>query len=121
MKNIGEMNYTEFVKAYHRTLKKYPGMECCYNPHYSYEVRTTKYYKIGTKWHESNEAQTVEIVPGQYYMNMIDAMPFFRNLGGREHVQMGYTLAGFIPVQLDSISPDGTEKIVRKFRPVKTQ
>ncbi len=113
-----DMPYIEFRKKFHRTLKTYPGMECAYNPHYAYEVTTTKYYKVGTKWHEKAEEKTVETVPGHYYMNMIDAIPFFRNLGGSERVAMGYTLAGYIPVQLSSISPDGKEKILRKFKPV---
>lgn len=112
------MPYIEFRKKFYGTLKKYPGMECTYNPHYAYRVETTKYYKIGTKWHEKTEERTVETVPGHYYMNMIDAIPFFRNLGGSERVQMGYTLAGYIPTQLSSISPDGKEKIQRKFKPV---
>lgn len=113
-----DMPYIEFCKKFHRTLKRYPGMECTYNPHYAYEVTTTKYYKVGGKWHEKTEEKTVETVPGNYYMNMIDAIPFFRNLGGSERVQMGYTLAGYIPTQLSSISPDGKEKILRKFKPV---
>ena len=113
-----DMPYIEFRKKFHHTLKRYPGMECAYNPHYAYEVTTTKYYKVGSKWHERTEEKTVETVPGNYYMNMIDAIPFFRNLGGSERVQMGYTLAGYIPTQLSSISPDGKEKILRKFKPV---
>lgn len=113
-----DMPYIEFRKKFHRTLKRYPGMECTYNPYYAYEVTTTKYYKVGSKWHEKTEERTVETVPGNYYMNMIDAIPFFRNLGGSERVQMGYTLAGYIPTQLSSISPDGKEKILRKFKPV---
>ena len=113
-----DMPYIEFRKKFHRTLKTYPGMECTYNPHYTYEVTTTKYYKVGSKWHEKTDEKTVETVPGHYYMNMIDAIPFFRNLGGSERVQMGYTLAGYIPTQLSSISPDGKEKILRKFKPV---
>lgn len=122
MKNMhneyADMPYIEFCKKFHHTLKRYPGMECTYNPHYAYEVTTTKYYKIGSKWHEKTEEKTVETVPGNYYMNMIDAIPFFRNLGGSERVQMGYTLAGYIPTQLSSISPDGKEKVLRKFKPV---
>lgn len=113
-----DMPYIEFRKKFHSTLKRYPGMECAYNPHYAYRVETTKYYKVGSKWHEKTEEKTVETVPGNYYMNMIDAIPFFCNLGGSERVQMGYTLAGYIPTQLSSISPDGKEKIVRKFKPV---
>lgn len=116
--DYSDMPYIEFRKKFHSTLKRYPGMECTYNPHYAYQVTTTKYYKIGNKWHEKTEEKTVETVPGNYYMNMIDAIPFFRNLGGSERVQMGYTLAGYIPTQLSSISPDGKEKVLRKFKPV---
>lgn len=71
-----DMPYIEFRKKFHRTLKRYPGMECAYNPHYAYEVTTTKYYKVGSKWHEKTEEKTIETVPGNYYMNMIDAIPF---------------------------------------------
>ena len=113
-----DLPYIEFRKKFHRTLKAYPGMECTYNPHYVYRVETTKYYKRGNKWIEKEGEKMIETVPGNYYMNMIDAIPFFRNLGGSERVTMGYTLAGYIPVQLSSISPDGKEKIVRKFRPI---
>ena len=118
MKDIIEMTYVEFRKAYHGTLKKYPGMECAYNPHYEYIMQHTKFEKVGAKWIEKESERYTETITGQHFMNIIDAMPFFRNLGGKERVTMGYTLAGYIPVQLDSIAPDGTEKIVRKFRPI---
>lgn len=119
MKNeYSELKYIDFCKKFHSTLKKYPGMECAYNARYAYKIETTKYRKIGGKWHEVTEEKTVEIVPGSFYMNIIDAIPFFRNLGGSERVTMGYTLCGYIPVQLSSISPDGREKVLRRFKPV---
>lgn len=114
-----EMKWREFATRYHDTLRKYPGMRCAYNAHLVYRCTTTKYYKIGGKWREAENGTSTEIVPGSYYINAIDAMPFFRRLGGYERVTKGYTCIGYVlPVQLNSISPDGKEKIIRRFEPM---
>lgn len=116
-----EMTWLEFAAKYHDTLRKYPGMECAYNAHWAYRCTTTKYYKIGGKWHEAENGTSVEIVPGNYYLNTVASIPVFRGLGGSERVTMGYTCAGYIPVQVSSISPDRKEKIVRRFKPMKAE
>ena len=47
---------------------------------------------------------------------IISSIPFFRDLGGSERVTKGYTVAGYIPVELSSISPNRETKIVRSFK-----
>ena len=116
-----EMTWTEFKTKYYRTLRKYPDTECAYNPYWVYKRTTTKYYKIGSKWREAESETSTEIATGSDYMNTVDTIPFFRSLGGSERVTMGYTCAGYIPVQISSISPDGKEKIVRRFAPMKAE
>ena len=45
----------------------------------------------------------------------MDAVPVFRNMGGKEKVEVKYTAVGKVPFKVTSINPDGTEKIVREF------
>lgn len=47
--------------------------------------------------------------------NVFDAVQFFKDLGGYEKVSCGYTKAGYLPDELLSISPNRTEKTVRKY------
>ena len=42
-----------------------------------------------------------------------------RSLGGFERVINGYNCEGYVPVELISISPDRTTKIVRSFTPIR--
>lgn len=118
MKDIKDMNYKEFSTAYKKTLHRYPGMECTFNADTKYELTQVQYEKIdgSNKWIEVDRKS--KIITGQHYMNIIDAIDFFRNLGGRETVSMGYTYVGYIPVELKSINPDITVKVVRTFNPV---
>ena len=72
-----------------------------------------RYYKDGNKWKliESEEKNITK----EYYLNIINSVKFFRGLGGYERLTSNYTYAGYIPVQLNSISPDKQEKIIRSF------
>lgn len=118
MKDIKDMNYKEFSTEYKKTLRRYPSMECTFNTNTEYEFTQVRYEKKAgsNKWVEVE--RTNEVITGQHYMNIIDAIDFFRNLGGRETVSMGYTSVGYIPVELKSINPDVTVKVVRTFKPV---
>lgn len=75
----------------------------------------------GKSW----KKQPVEIerkqVDEEYYNNIFNksTLSFFRSLGGTERVTKGYTIEGYIPVQLTSISPKKETKIIRKFTPVR--
>jgi len=45
----------------------------------------------------------------------VDSMRFFKNLGGKESLQRAYTIQGYSPTLLTSISPDKQNKTIRKF------
>lgn len=69
----------------------------------------------GKNWQSKPYQREEKEVDGQFYHNSVAAIPVFRSLGGKERVTMGYTFAGYIPVELTSVSPDGAEKVVRRF------
>ena len=72
-----------------------------------------RYYKAGKSWRLSESKE--ENVTKEYYLNIINSVKFFRNLGAFERLQSGYPYAGYIPVHLTSIRPDKQEKIIRSF------
>ena len=57
-----------------------------------------------------------EVISPKKFELIISSIPFFRDLGGSERVTKGYTIAGYIPVELSSISPSRETKIVRSFK-----
>ena len=72
-----------------------------------------RYYKAGSQWKLSESKE--ENISKENYLNIINSCKFFRNLGGYERLTKSYTYAGYIPVELNSISPDKKEKVVRSF------
>ena len=72
------------------------------------------YTRHGNKWiidSINKEKYTVK-----NYIYTLDAIPFFRSLGGFEKVEKHAVCPyGYIPDVLTSINPDRTEKIVREF------
>ena len=109
------MTYVEFNETYSWMSKKYPDTYsfCSKMDETVGKVTTTRYVKHGSRWKE--ESTDVEDITGRYYCNCVDAVPFFRNIGGYERVEMRYTFMGYIPVEITSISPDKNNKTVRKF------
>lgn len=73
-------------------------------------VTKTWYKRYGNRWSQTDE--TTEDMPLEWVHNIIDAIPFFRNLGGREIVMKRFTRYGKMPYRIHSISPDGTSKCV---------
>ena len=61
---------------------------------------------------------TTEMIDSETYNNIVDAIPLFRGLGGREIVRLekyskyGYNLVKYI----NSISPDGTQSVIYRFK-----
>lgn len=109
------MTYNEFKNTYKKTLKKYPNTSAIL---YTLENKTitetvTHYVKNGTQWKET-DSKTQEIT-GTFYMNVIDSIYFFRNLGGAETVRQSYTKYGLIPDELISTSPTRTERTRRTY------
>lgn len=112
------MNYSEFRKTYAWTLKNYSGTHelFCgdfYGAHIG-KVVTEKYEKRGGKWHLLTSERD-DVTPA-FYFNTVDAIPFFRGLGGSERVYCGYCVRGYVPLEITSISPDRAQKTVRKFQ-----
>lgn len=112
------MTYSEFRNKYAWTLKNYSGTyELYFSDFYDCmigKVTETRYEKRGGKWYKTSEKR--EDVTPAYYFNTIDAIPFFRGLGGYERVYCGYCVRGYVPLEITSISPDRKEKTVRVFK-----
>ena len=112
------MNYNDFRKTYAWTLKNYHGTHELYNTDFYGAIigkcTTTRFEKRGNAWREI--AKETESVSPAFYFNTVDAIPFFRNCGGRERVSCGYCVRGYVPLAIDSISPDGTAKTRRVFK-----
>ena len=73
-----------------------------------------RYYKAGKSWKLSESKE--ENINKEYYLNIVNSVKFFRNLGGYERASKSYTTAGYIVTSLISISPDKTTKIVRTIK-----
>lgn len=104
-------------RAYKWMVKQWPDTaEAVYNPAADFcRVTVKKYEKGGAAWRLVETWIDGEKETGEYYSNVVSAIPFFRSLGGVERVTKAYTRRGFLPVKIESISPDGTEKTVRAF------
>jgi hypothetical protein len=79
-------------------------------------VKTSRFVKKeGTKtaW-KLIDTNTQELTLEQY-RNCVNASPFFRRLGGSEHVVRNYTCAGYLVVRIQSTSPDKQQRTVREF------
>lgn len=112
--DFDSMTWEQFKKTYKDTLKKYPDIGDLYGRNYTITLTTENYEKQGSRWTlVDSETQTI---PFEYYMNAIDASPFFKNLGGKESISKSYTIAGYIPVEIRSTSPDGRQKTIRKYK-----
>lgn len=69
----------------------------------------------GKSWKAKPDRSETRQITAQNYFNYCDSIPFFKNLGGSETCDFGYTYAGYIPVEIRSIAPDRSKKIVRRF------
>lgn len=107
-----------FKTTYKWMVKTYPQTERLFHrDSFTSEIlgklSTQKYTKSGGRWVLTES--TTEDFTAYNYCNSVDAIPFFRGMGGKERAQMGYTKHGYIPLQLSSVSPDGQSKTVRSF------
>ena len=85
---------------------------------YRITLITKRYEKTssGKSWKKNPVEIGEEIISPKKFELIISSIPFFRDLGGSERVTKGYTVAGYIPVELSSISPSRETKIVRSFK-----
>lgn len=107
------MTYQEFKETYKKVIKKYPETTNLYNNTYKIIETITNFEKVGSRWIETNKKESE--IDYTYYFNVFDAVQFFRNLGGYERVTTSYTIGGYIPTQVISISPERTQKTIRHY------
>ena len=109
------MNYKDFKATYKWIIKQTPDVTALYGIEGKVITMTvTTFEKCGARWVEIKKES--EDITAEFYLNGVDAVPFFRNLGGRERLVKGYTKYGFIPVESHSTRPDGKIKIVRRYK-----
>lgn len=106
------MTYAEFKKTYAYALKHFPDVSSI-ELDAPVTATVTKQEKINGRWVTS--AEKVENFTGKNYLSTVEAIPFFKNLGGSEKVSKAYTKYGLIPIEIVSTSPDKSERIIRKF------
>lgn len=110
------MTYQEWKKTYKYASRHWPDVSRFFgynSKNIEIVAHTVRAEKHGKKWVVIEDR--TETVGAEYYMNVIDAVPFFRALGGREMVRKCYTKYGLIPWEIVSISPDRESKTVRTF------
>ena len=85
---------------------------------YKITLTTERYERTssGKSWKKNPVEINEEVISPKKFELIISSIPFFRDLGGSERVTKGYTVAGYIPVELSSISPERKTKIVRTFK-----
>ena len=111
------MNYAEFKTTYHWMLKRFPHTMNLYDYTNTAlgKIKITNYEKHGKRFMKTEEK--TEEFTGRFYCNGVDAIPFFKMLGGKESVARAWVHGfGDIPVKITSTSPDGTKRTVREFK-----
>lgn len=109
------MNYKDFKVTYKWIIKQAPDVTALYGIDGKVITMTvTTFEKRGARWVEiKKDSEDITI---EFYLNGVDAVPFFRNLGGHERLIKAYTKYGLIPVESHSTSPDGKTKIIRRYK-----
>lgn len=84
-----------------------------------YKIILTKeeYKKEGRKNFPKNPLEvTTEEITTEEYEKIFSSVNFFiETFGGTERIYKSYTLAGYIPTRLVSVSPNKETKIVRRI------
>ncbi len=78
-------------------------------------LTTVKNTKVNGRFNKKNAIETTETITTYQYLSILESIPWFLNAGGSERLLKSYTSAGFIPTELESMSPDREQKTIRKF------
>lgn len=110
------MTYSEFKNQNAWMIKNYSGTDRIFSDDMEQIIGTyTKesFIKSGSHWKQI----TKEINPlsREIYCNIVNAVPFFRNLGGYERIECSYTMLAYLPIKINSISPDRNNKVTCTF------
>ena len=80
----------------------------------------TKYKKTasGKSWRSKPEYVEEEIVSAEHYQNYVQSIPFFNDYGYGAYCRAthSYTVAGYLPTKIVSVSPFEEIKIVAEFK-----
>lgn len=106
------MTYAEFKKTYSYALKHFPSVSSI-ELDVPVTATVTKQEKINGRW--VTLAEKAENFTGENYLNTVETIPFFKNLGDSEKVSKAYTKYGLIPIEIVSTSPDKSERVIKKF------
>lgn len=107
------MSYAEFKKNYPYSVKHFY-IDGIFSFSGTITEERTYYERNESKGRWIENGKETETISAEYYMNVIEAIPFFKRLGS-EKIYKGYCLVGYIPLEIVSISPCKTEKTVRKY------
>lgn len=71
----------------------------------------------GRSWKSKPIETDRYVYRAEQYQNCVQSVQWFKNMFGarNERAEWGYTRAGYLPIKLTSVSPDGSEKVVRTF------
>ena len=110
------MNYQEWKKTYTYAVKHWPDVSSMFGneERINIVIHNTKQEKRGSRWITTEEYP--ENARLENYMNIIESVPFFRNIGGKERVSVNYTRWGKMPTDIISTSPDGSLRHIREFK-----
>lgn len=78
--------------------------------------KTFEKTESGKSWRRNPIEETEKEIKFDEYFNYLSSVEFFKNLGGTERIEKGYTIVGYIPTKLTSISPKKETKIIRQFK-----
>lgn len=105
------MTNKEMIKKYNLDINN-----STFNNYYTIELKViSKELKAGTKAAYVTIKEEFKEIDFEKYYNIIASTNFFKSLGGRESITKGYTVAGYLPTRLVSISPNGATKKERIF------
>lgn len=110
------LNYIQWKEKYSYACKTWTDV----NSLYGNDNRINIVMTITNKEKQNNKWKTInvekKVITLEFYLNCVDAIPFFRSLGGKESVKLNYTRWGKIPIEIKSTSPDGLQRTIREFR-----
>jgi hypothetical protein len=83
----------------------------------TYTTETYGRTKSGKGWKSKPDEVKTEVVNAQFYTNYVQSIPFFNNFGFGAYCRAtrNYTVAGYLPVVITTVSPGREVKRVTKF------
>lgn len=70
----------------------------------------------GKSWKSKPHETKHKVFPAKHYENYITAIPWFNNFGDYSRAKWNYTIAGYLPTSVVSVSPGATEKSKAHFQ-----